>query len=218
MHQDPAESEELDPDDPGCGNRSAGAGGGAAGNGTRAPQRRHPDLSQRDWRKSAVDAGAGTALWRAASSLATFVARQKMIEHNSAARSQHRQALPQPRHPAAGPGRGGQSRPDTRAGEIRPRARLPLFNLCDLVDTPEHRARDHESVAHDPAAGTCSQGAEPGIADLAQASSPAAAATATLRRSRNCSTSRWTKCARFSRSTSIRLRSMRRWRSIPVCR
>ena len=41
-----------------------------------------------------------------------------------------------------------------------PGARLPLHDLRDVVDPAVDRARDHEPVAHDPAAGARGQGAQ----------------------------------------------------------
>ena len=73
----------------------------------------------------------------------------------SAPRRVDRQALREARPSAAGPHRGRKPRADACAGEVRTRARLPLLDLCDMVDPAGGRARGHESGTHDPAAGPC---------------------------------------------------------------
>ena len=54
--------------------------------------------------------------------------------------------------------RGREPRADPCAGEIRSGTRIPLFDLRDVVDTPEYRARHHESVADHSFAGPYRQG------------------------------------------------------------
>ena len=83
-----------------------------------------------------------------------------MIEHNLRLVVSIAKHYLESRPDACRPDRGRQSRPDPRAREVRSRARLPLHDLRDLVDPPVDRARDHEPVAHDPAAGARGQGAQ----------------------------------------------------------
>ena len=82
-----------------------------------------------------------------------FEARQKMIEHNLRLVVLDRQALHQPRPGLARSDRGWQSRPDARNRQVRARTRFSFFDLCDLVDTPNHRARHHEPGVHGEVAG-----------------------------------------------------------------
>ena len=70
-----------------------------------------------------------------------------------AAGGQHRQGLPRTRRAAVGPDRGGQPRPDARHRQVRAGARLPLLDLCDLVDPAVGRARGDEPGPRDPPAG-----------------------------------------------------------------
>ena len=84
-----------------------------------------------------------------------------------AARRQHREALHQPRARASRPDRGRQPRAHPRAQQVRPRARLPLHDVRDVVDPPGGRARDHESIADRPASGARREGAERGAARAA---------------------------------------------------
>ncbi len=65
-----------------------------------------------------------------------FAARQSMIEHNLRPGGQHRQGLPGARRADGGPDRGRQPRPDARDQQVRARTRLPLFDLCHVVDPP----------------------------------------------------------------------------------
>ena len=116
-----------------------------------------------------------------------------------AARRQHRQALHQPRPRAARPDRGGQPRPHPRAGKVRSRARLSLHDLRDVVDPPVDRARDHEPVAHDPAAGARGQGAQRRAARAAPSRDPRHSPRGASHRSttsRICSASRWSRSRR----------------------
>ena len=147
----------------GAGARSLDAGTAADRAGARAfvrpRQRHHADLLQRDRRPHAAPrrrgarAGAGDEGGRVRGAAEADRAQP-------AARRQHRQALHQSRTRAAGPDRGRQPRPHPRAGEVRPGARLPLHDVRDVVDPAGGRARDHEPVAHDPAAGARGEGAE----------------------------------------------------------
>jgi RNA polymerase nonessential primary-like sigma factor len=101
--------------------------------------------------------------------LGDFEARQIMIERNlrlvvNIAKHYLNRGMP-----AARSGRGGQPRPHPCPREVRSRARLPLLHLCHLVDPPEHRAGDHEPVAHHPPAGACGEGTQSGAACPASA-------------------------------------------------
>ena len=89
-----------------------------------------------------------------------FEARQSLIERNLRLVVSIAKHYTESRPRAARPDRGGQPRPDPRAREIRPRARLPLHDVRDVVDPAVDRARDHEPVAHDPAARARGEGAQ----------------------------------------------------------
>ena len=76
-----------------------------------------------------------------------FAARQRLIEHNlrlvvSIAKHYTNRGLALPDLIEE-----GNLGPHPRAQQVRPRARLSLHDLRDLVDPPGGRARDHESVA-----------------------------------------------------------------------
>lgn len=64
----------------------------------------------------------------------------------TAARREYRQALPELWH--SPPGSDCSTRPDSAIEKFDPGSRVPFFDVRDLVDSPEYRTFNHESVAN----------------------------------------------------------------------
>ena len=135
-----------------------------------------------------------------------------------APRRQHRASLHASRRRAARPDRGRQPRPHPRAREVRPRARVPFHDVCDVVDPAIDRARDHEPVAHHSPSRARRQGAQRRAARAASSRDACAGREGTIPRSRTwricsarrlptssaCCVTRSTCCRSTRRSTASR--------------
>ena len=76
-----------------------------------------------------------------------------------AAGGRHRAALPQSRPRAVRPDPGGQPGAHARGGAFRPPARLPLLDLCEVVDPQGHHLRHRRPCPHHPHPGRRGRGA-----------------------------------------------------------